>query len=1140
MATYLGRIQLLAKPVSEWNSANPVLLNGEFGVADPATTAPVLKVGDGVRPWSALPPIVGGGGGSAQDYVVGSTVTLSPGSFATVVIDNSASPPTMSFGIPRGDVGPPNTLAIGTTTTGAPGSPASATITGEAPNQTLNLVIPQGPVGPQGFDGVDGATGPEGPIGPEGPEGPIGPQGIQGPVGPIGPQGPAGDASGMAGADTHVTGDWVFDPSQWFGYTTTEVAQIKASPGTSGLYSATGALYAEGNSYFQAQAATPHIILTRVNGTYNAPTEIVANDGLGTIGWISPHADGLAFGYAANVYAVASAAWTSTTCPTEVRIGATAPAGTTNVDVAAFRGDRMESYKTGMLGFSRAEVASIVAGAAQAFDLTDGAHVNTRFHVDRVGTGAPIYLRRWNGTYAAPTAILADETLGALHFAGTSGAATAAQAGASIYAISLQPWTSTNSPALITIATTPIGGNTPIEVARFQNTAITFVPPVTATNGLRLIEQADPGLATADQYWLTARDDSGITRAVASSSRAQWVINQDNYVIGRNVSGASIAKFRGVRAVGGSANRPTLGLADATLGQTAGGVTAFVAANNAFVEVMTIGVLTGLDTSAWPAGTRLYLGAAGVLTSVPPAFPAALQLLGVVLDSHASQGSVYISRTSDVRSGITAGDAFANPSATIGLAAVNGSAVTMMRSDAAPPLSQAIAPTWTGIHTFGNYARFAGGDVSAPGISFAADTDTGLYLPGVGNLAFSANGVRIANYASAGFELNVGQLFIPSGSAASPALTFSNDPDSGLYLVSGDEVAVSAGGTRRFGAYINGLFIYPGSRIENQTGAAATPTYTFGSDPDTGLYLHTAGQLGFSSDGVLSWLVRASGSYSASGTQTAPGISFLNDPDTGLYVYGADVIGFSTGGTYRAILYSSAFEMVSGARMWSTPGDAGLPAFAFGVDTDTGMFRSAANEISFAAGGVAQVAIQTTGLTMYGGKVVHLSDGSAGSPALGFGSDPDLGLFREGVNAMAVTTGNFRAVRFSTDAGTVGRVTVNSNGATGTAISVTQDAVANYFTVSGAGACNAASFTTTSARASKRETGAPRRAADMLARLRPILYRLLSDDDREQLGLVAEEVHAVCPQLSDGKSVAYDRLALLLLADWQESREIAA
>jgi hypothetical protein len=42
----------------------------------------------------------------------------------------------------------------------------------------------------------------------------------------------------------------------------------------------------------------------------------------------------------------------------------------------------------------------------------------------------------------------------------------------------------------------------------------------------------------------------------------------------------------------------------------------------------------------------------------------------------------------------------ANPSASVGLTAVNGAASTYMRSDGAPALSQSIAPVWTGAHTF--------------------------------------------------------------------------------------------------------------------------------------------------------------------------------------------------------------------------------------------------------------------------------------------------------------------------------------------------------------------------------------------------------------------------------------------------------
>jgi hypothetical protein len=42
----------------------------------------------------------------------------------------------------------------------------------------------------------------------------------------------------------------------------------------------------------------------------------------------------------------------------------------------------------------------------------------------------------------------------------------------------------------------------------------------------------------------------------------------------------------------------------------------------------------------------------------------------------------------------------ANPTASLGLTAINGSAATFMRSDAAPALNVGITPTWTGSHAF--------------------------------------------------------------------------------------------------------------------------------------------------------------------------------------------------------------------------------------------------------------------------------------------------------------------------------------------------------------------------------------------------------------------------------------------------------
>lgn len=79
------------------------------------------------------------------------------------------------------------------------------------------------------------------------------------------------------------------------------------------------------------------------------------------------------------------------------------------------------------------------------------------------------------------------------------------------------------------------------------------------------------------------------------------------------------------------------------------------------------------------------------------ATPAGTDLL-VIQDQAASGALKYATVSSAVASSISA----ANPAASVGLSAVNGSASTYMRSDGAPALSQAIVPTWTGTHTFNN------------------------------------------------------------------------------------------------------------------------------------------------------------------------------------------------------------------------------------------------------------------------------------------------------------------------------------------------------------------------------------------------------------------------------------------------------
>lgn len=95
----------------------------------------------------------------------------------------------------------------------------------------------------------------------------------------------------------------------------------------------------------------------------------------------------------------------------------------------------------------------------------------------------------------------------------------------------------------------------------------------------------------------------------------------------------------------------------------------------------------------------------------------------------------------------------ANPAtAKVGLTAVNGAAVSFMRSDAAPPLDVSIAPTWTGAHTWSVQLNVNAGALFANGQGLAwkdsgGTTRTVLQL-------FSDNNVYFDNATAAG-DINI-------------------------------------------------------------------------------------------------------------------------------------------------------------------------------------------------------------------------------------------------------------------------------------------------------------------------------------------------------------------------------------------------
>lgn len=119
----------------------------------------------------------------------------------------------------------------------------------------------------------------------------------------------------------------------------------------------------------------------------------------------------------------------------------------------------------------------------------------------------------------------------------------------------------------------------------------------------------------------------------------------------------------------------------------------------------------------------------------------------------------------------------ANPSASVGLAVVNGSAATFMRSDGAPALSQAISPTWTGNHIFApvgattaitvNVTNASGGALVLNGVSGTVGVNVQFALGGTAKDFIGVAGV--ANDGITGAA--IGDMYIRSQAGA---ILFSN------------------------------------------------------------------------------------------------------------------------------------------------------------------------------------------------------------------------------------------------------------------------------------------------------------------------------------------------------------------------------
>ncbi len=215
-----------------------------------------------------------------------------------------------------------------------------------------------------------------------------------------------------------------------------------------------------------------------------------------------------------------------------------------------------------------------------------------------------------------------------------------------------------------------------------------------------------------------------------------------------------------------------------------------------------------------------------------------------------------------------------------------------------------------------------------------------------------------------------------------PGLAVSNDATTGIFYVSAGVIGVRSGGATVFQFNANGGVI--------PLGSAALPSLAPTGDPNTGIWSGGADRLSISSNGVESVRVWQAGGaaqvlFPDGAAAANPGISFLNDPDTGIGRSASNDMVFNAGAT-------TYFRIVSSQLRIMLNGSAGSPFITWNSDVDTGIFRVGTNQLGLSAGGVERLRVDDSAvadeacllISVAGAAVKRVSQAAADSGGVGF------------------------------------------------------------------------------------------------------------------------------------------------------------
>lgn len=244
------------------------------------------------------------------------------------------------------------------------------------------------------------------------------------------------------------------------------------------------------------------------------------------------------------------------------------------------------------------------------------------------------------------------------------------------------------------------------------------------------------------------------------------------------------------------------------------------------------------------------------------------------------------------------------------------------------------------------------GHVAAPAAAGQLLVSGGAGLPPAYSSLFTTGTVArrtVAETITAAWSFNAG-FNVAVGSQAAPSIRFAGDPNTGMWQSTADRVDFATGGVNRLALHNDGA--------------------TFGNN----LTLTLPGGHLIAADAGIN-----------PGAADTPSLFFNGDTDTGIYRWGVDRIGFTAGGSVRVTLGTT--DTTFAVPILAGGGSAAEPGYAFNGNTNTGLWRPAADQVAITTGGATRFVVASTGTQVQSGNFT-VSSGlvSLGTPPIASGT----------------------------------------------------------------------------------------------------------------------------------------------------------